>query len=287
MKVNFYLKTLFVLSFIICATQISYAQKSVLVVGESRKTLNNNKDVYHKKNREIREKMIEEAIFDAIEKGANKRFKSIIEHVHYSNTVEKSFEEVYEDFLSSTCTEYDVEWRRTSSYKFARLEGKLWKCEVEGEVRNITSSSTVPITKTPDRDLNYYITRKSFNIVHINAGKDKGVVAGDKFVAYRHKKKKTINGYNFVPKPVGLISIINSENRFSEGRIIKGIYGVKESQQAIKTNVKSYRLGLEYQFGGSYEQVNTTEYGEKESTINSKTHSLYFYYTSYVSRMGF
>lgn len=264
-------------------------EQSISVTGESIKTLENKKDIYHVRNQFFREQMIEEAIFDAIEQVAPIHFSSMIQHVQSSTSVEKSFEEVYEDYLSSTLTRYNVQWHRTSGYKFARMEGKTWKCRVEGEIISIDGEypDTVHQVKIPGESQDYFITRKSFNIVHINAGENKGIRLGDEFVAWRYKRKRTINGYNFVAKPAGLIKITNIDERFCVGRIVKGMYGVHTSQQVSRVNFKAYRLGLEYRLSGSYEQVNTTEFGEKESTTNIISHSLFLYYNSLFSRFGF
>lgn len=265
-----------------------HAQEEVTpVVGEAIMPLNNKKDIYHKRNKEAREKLIQLATFDAIEKGAALKVSSIIKKGDISTTVSQSFEEVYEKYVSSQLTRYNVLWTRTSSYKFARLDGKKWKCIVEGEVRNLKMDEVKPEQEEPDQDLNYFITRKSFKTVHLNAGKNKGITVGDKFIVYRHKKKKTINGYNFVPKKVGFVTVSNVDDRFSVGKIMRGIYGIKEGQQASKMDFKTYRIGLEYQLSGSYEQVNTTDLGDKESKVNTKSHALYLYYSSYLSRWGF
>ncbi len=264
-----------------------FPQSEMRVTGESIKIIGNKKDIHHKRNKEYRIEMIEDAVFDAIERGANIRIQSMINHVQYSSSASASFEEVYEDLLSSSLSQYNVEWRRTSNYEFERVEGKKWKCRVTGIVLN---HETDPKNQDFDikKDDHYFtITRKSFNTVHINAGTNDDIKMGDKIVVYRHKKKKTINGYNFVEKPVGYVTIFDTYDNYSRGHIVKGIYGVKETWRAKVTDFKAYRLGLEYQLAGSYEQVNTTELGEKESTINSKSNALYFYYSSLVSRVGF
>jgi hypothetical protein len=266
---------------------------SVRVTGESIQFINNKGDIYLKKNRDARQEMIEAAVFDAIDKGASQRVSSIVEHMNYSNSVSNSFEDVFEDYLSSSLKQMNVEWVRNSSYKFSRMEiekgdkGRKWKCIVEGTVRNLDPTRLNPPSEKPKTDNDYYITRKSYNIVHINAGSDDDIQIGDKFVAFKYKGKKALTGINMKAKAMGLISITNVEGNYSEGRILRGIYGVKEAHQAKKYNFKKSRSGLEYKWGSSYEQINTTDIGDLESSLNTTSHSLYYYYFSYISRVGF
>jgi hypothetical protein len=266
---------------------LSANAQTLEVTGVSIKMLDNKKDIYHKKNKKVRQEMINEAVFDAIDLGASKRVSEEVERYQFSNSVSQVFEEYFDDYLSSSLIKTNVEWTRTSDYKFARIEGKNWKCEVTGHVRNLSDGDGGSASVKPKSGSEYYITRKSFNIVHINAGSDEGVEIGDKFLAFKYKRKKALTGINMKPKIVGLITVTSTEDSYSEGRILRGIYGVRESHQAKKYNFKKFRSGLEYQLAGSYEQVNTTEFGETESTVNSTTHSLFYYYYSYISRMGF
>ncbi len=265
----------------------------IKVAGESTMILNNKRDIYHEKNSTVRQKMIEKAVYDAIEQGTKQKISSIEEHMQYSNSVSHSFEDVFEDYLSSSLVQRNVEWVRTGNYKFVRVENekgdktRKWKCMVEGTVTNLDPNKLNPSTEKPRTGNDYYITRKSYNIVHINAGSDDNIQIGDKFVAFKYKGKKALTGINMKAKAMGLISITNVEGNYSEGRILRGIYGVKEAHQAKKYNFRKSRSGLEYKWGSSYEQINTTDIGDLESSLNTTSHSVYFYYFSYISRVGF
>lgn len=280
-KSRFLIITCFILIF------ANLSSQSFDVTGTATKILDNKKDIYHKKNKKARQEMINEAVFDAIDKGASKKISEEVERMQFSNSVSQVFEEYFDDYLSSSLIKTNVEWTRTSDYKFARVEGKKWKCEVTGRVRNITGGSGSPSTQRPKTTDECYITRKSFNIVHINKGSDDGIMIGDKFIAYKYKKKKAITGINMKPKVVGFITITGTEGSYSEGRIIKGMYGVREAHQAKKYNFKKFRSGLDFQISKSYEQVNTTDFGETESTVNSTSFALHYFYYSYISRLGF
>jgi len=277
---------------VLCQTDDTTGQ-TFEVTGESFKILDNKKDIYHSKNSKARQEMIEAAVFDAIDKGASRGMTSVIEHIQYSNSISHSFEDVFEDYLSSSLTKINIEWIRTSSYKFARDEsdknekGRKWKCQVSGKVINLGTGNLRPSEEKPRGNNDYYITRKSFNIVHINAGAKDNISVGDKFLAYKYKGKKALTGINMKPKIMGLITIKSVSDSYSEGRVLKGTFSVREAHQAKKYNYKKFRSGLEYQLSGSYEQFNTSKIGDTEADIKSKTHALYYYYFSYISRVGF
>lgn len=260
------------------------------VTGEGIQMIKNRSDIYHPKNEEFRKELINLAVIDAIEKGGIINIKSI-DVSKIKSTKEKSFEDVYEDFLSVSLHQYNVEWQRKSNYIFTPIEsknGKKWKCEVDGIIRNIEPGfNDIVGTKDQSRITNKFVTKKNYNIVFLNSGIDDTVKTGDKFVVYRQKRIKTVNGFHVVPQQVGLVMITMPYSGFSKGRILKGVYGVHESQLVKKSNFKTFRFGLEYQLSGSYEQINSTDYGLKSSSINTTSHSLFLSHYSYVSRTGF
>jgi|GEM_PF-4917360 len=282
---------------LICIIPVLSIYGQTIVTGESNKILDNKKDIYHQKNKFAREKMIEEAVVDAIEKAAPETISITVGHNHFSSTDNQSFEEVFEEFVSKTLMEKHVEWQRTSSYKFARDETnkKKWFCIVEGEIRNLDSQSTITETsegdKTTSNSLNNFITRKSYNIVHLNAGIKRGVIRGDKFVAYRDKRKKTSFGENWIHKKKGLIVITETSDNFSVGRIVKGVFTTRESQQAAKVDFRTLRVGFEYQLSGSHEQVNEEldlfSSNDTTALVNSITHTIYFFHYGMQSRTGY
>ena len=175
------------------------------VTGQSVKILNNKKDIYAEKNTLIREEMIKEAVLDAI-KHAPEQINVSTQHFQYNSTKDKSYEEVFEEFIAKTLIENNVEWQRTSSYMFARDETnkKKWTCTVEGIITPVKNNGTIsedPVDyKTTSNSLNNFITRKSYNIVYLNAGKNKDVKKGDKFIAYRVKQIKNNTGSYWEPK---------------------------------------------------------------------------------------
>lgn len=261
-----------------------------IMTGEAIKWTKNKRDIYHPKNEGLRKELINEAVMDAIERGGIREVK-LTDVWNMSSTKEKSFEEVYEDYLSISLQKLNVEWRRTSNYVFTLIGNKnekKWKCEVEGEIRNLTLSEDTTSdwgkSSTINNDI---ITKKNYNLIYINSGNEDSVTTGDKFIIYRQKRIKTVNGFHLVPKQVGYATIKNAHPKFSQARVLKGTYSVRESQLVKKADFKTTRFGLEYQLSSSYEQINSTEYGFKESSINTVSHSIFLSRYSYLSRTGF
>lgn len=284
---------------LICCLQLAapaIVSGQTIVTGESTKILTNKKNIYHHKNKFAREEMIREAVLDAIEKGAPETIIRKVDHKHLSASLGQSYEEVFEEYVSRLLIEQHVEWRRTSSYQFAAVDSikKMWICVVEGEIRSVKSGVEPPDPidrNNTSNSLNNFITRKSYNVIHLNAGENKGVIKGDEFVAYRNKRKKTNSGANWIPKKRGFIVITNVYDNFSVGRVIKGVFTTHESQQAAKIDFKTTRLGLEYRLSSSHEQINR-EYNllgidDTIASLNTYTHTLYFFQYGLVSHTGF
>jgi hypothetical protein len=284
MKRNSYSTYLFLGIMMFCGLSFVEVDAQKAVTGQAVRYVNNRRDIYHPRNENKRKELILDAVKDAIERGASINVGHV-EIRNFNSTLEKSFEDVFDDFVSQNLQHYNVKWNRTSNYNFTLIEPKTWKCEVNGEVSNVDLGNIEPIL--PRKIQSIYITRKSYNVVYLNSGTEDGVEAGDKFVVYRHKQKKAVTGYHTVPKQVGLITIKTPHKRFSEGRIIKGIYNVRESQLVKKADFRTSRFGLEYQLSGNNEQINSIGLIENNSTLNILSHSIFLSHYSYKSRTGF
>lgn len=266
-----------------------------IVTGETTEYLDNTKDIYHPKNRHYREQMIEAAVMDAIEKGSLEKISVTIDHTQINSSNSQSYEEVFEELVSKSLIEQHVEWRRTSSYMFDRdtENKKKWICMVEGEIRSVEGNYKPSETSNNSisNSLNNFITRKSYNIAYLNAGKNRDVKEGDKFVTYEKKRLKNVGGAYWIPKNKGYILVTHVYDRFSKGRIIKGFFSTHESQQAAKLEFKTKRIGFEYMLSSSQEQVsreyNIFNISDTLASLNTLTHTFYFFHYGLQSRTGF
>ena len=292
---NQWLKGFILFLFVQLAFQM-ISQAQTKVTGQSVKIINNKKDIYHEKNTLVREEMIKEAVLDAI-KHAPEKISVSTQQFQYNSSKDKSYEEVFEEFIAKTLIENNVEWQRTSSYKFARddTDKKKWICTVEGIITPVKSNSTLPEApadyKTTSNSLNNFITKKSYNIVYLNAGKNKDVKKGDKFIAYNEKQIKNNTGSYWEPKKKGYIVITRVHKRYSKGKIIKGVFFTHVSQQAAKQDFKTIRVGFEYRFSSNLEQLNKEwdplTLKDTTAETNSFIHTLYFFRYGMKTHRGF
>jgi len=116
------------------------AQKSY-VTGQAVKVVKNRRDIYHPRNENARKELMRDAVKDAIEKGEIINMVGVetreLSGSKLESTREKSYEEVFDDYVSQNMKHYNVKWSRTSNYNFTLIEPKKWKCEVNGEVSNL------------------------------------------------------------------------------------------------------------------------------------------------------
>jgi len=163
MKRNSYSTYLFlgIMSFCILSFVEVDAQKTY-VAGQAVRYVNNRRDIYHPRNENARKELIRDAVKDAIEKGASIN----VGHVSirdFNSTLEKSFEDVFDDYVSQNLEHYNVKWSRTSNYNFTLIEPKKWKCEVNGEVSNLMSIHLTILTMI----LNHlYLKKNKVFILH-------------------------------------------------------------------------------------------------------------------------
>ena len=294
---NHWLKGIILVCCLQLAAPVILSGQIDFVTGRSAVEIGNNKSIYHNKNENIREKMIREAVWDAIKKGGYERI-SIVEDHSIKSSKSQTYEEVFEEFVSNSLIEKNVEWRRKSSFRFARdssyKKNKIWICEVDGEIRSIKNKpygSNQADIKTTANPLNNFITRKRYNVAYLNAGETRGVEKGDKFITYRNKRVKNIGGSYWIPKKKGFIVITDVYDNFSIGRVVKGVFTTSESQQAAKIDFQTIRLGLEYRLSGSHEQIyrwyNPFGIEDTSALIDTYTHTLYFFQYGLVSHTGF
>jgi hypothetical protein len=201
---------------------------------------------------------------------------------------------VFEAYDSKTRISQHVKWQRKGSFVIERdkFEHKQWNCSIEGVV------TSIPITDDDEpgeigvaKSKENHIARKKHNIVYIWKSKESSVSKKDKYLAYDIKKLKTSSGSISVTKPKGLIYVTNvSKDRF-KGRILKGVYKTHKDQPVAKVDFQTKRKGLEYQFAGSFENINNqvqlVDVDDTSAVVDSYTHTLYFFNYSLVKRTGF
>lgn len=273
----------------ICAN----AQKEV--IGTTVRIIDNRKDIYHDKNELHRKIMIKEAILEAIEKGADISVKNLISYNVESVSMD-NYEQHFDKFVSKTLQEYHVTWKRTSQFTFSRdsKKKKKWYCKVTGEVTNkdfeatgFDENESSTINGTSYNPTAFYITRKSFGKVHINAGFKDGLRQGNKLVAYKYINKKSLAGYNTIKRPKANIYITEVGDDYALGEVVKGYY------RPLKRNEIEYGIfnlnkgGLKYELFIQEEKLNLTRFGiNNPVTMDVTGHAFSFTHWSYLSKWG-
>ncbi|PWJ42565.1 hypothetical protein [Sediminitomix flava] len=94
-----------------------------------------------------------------------------------------------------------------------------------------------------------FVEKKSFDKIYMDAGKDLGIRAGDKFVVQKEIVKKGLNREFSVQKNIGKIHIEKVGEDYAEGRIIEGIYRVKKGMKLIQADFPMHRWNIGFSYG--------------------------------------
>lgn len=284
-------RLIFVLAIVMAGISTSYGQNQV--EGNAVRIIDNRKDIYHDKNEIHRKILIKEVILDAIEKGADVSVKNLISYNVESVSID-NYEQNFEQFVSKTLQEYHVNWNRTSQFIFSRdnKKKKKWHCRVEGQVVNL-DFNPADFYDDGNSTINgssyntFYITRKSFGKVHINAGIQDGVNRGDKFIVQKYLNKKSLAGINQVKKTKAHIYVTEVGDDFAIGNIVKGYYRHLKRNQVSYGTFNLNRGGFKYELFLQEEKLNITEFGiNKEVTLDITSHAISFAHWSYLSKWG-
>lgn len=288
------MKTIYFLFGLLLVSFFANAQK--IVEGNSVRIIDNRKDIYHDKNELHRKILIKEAILEAIEKGADISVKNLISYNVESVSID-NYEQHFDNFVSKTLQEYHVTWKRTSQFTFSRdqKKKKKWYCRVTGEVTNknfdavdFDENGNSTINGTNSNTTAYYITRKSFGKVHINAGFKDGIRQGNKLIAYKYINKKSLVGYNVIKKPKAHIYITEVGDDYALGEVVKGYYRQLKRNEVEYGIFKLNKGGLKYEIFLQEEKLNITSLGiNKEVSLDITGHAFSFTHWSYLSKWGF
>jgi hypothetical protein len=240
--------------------------------GRSIKKFTNGKDIHHPLNKDAKYKLMQEAVYDAIEKGAAVK----ISMSTYSKVVDgASDHEHFDQFISTTARQYGVAWQRKSDYSFKLIDKRLWECTVKGLV---TRSEDGGVNLGGDQDISTEqaptVTKRGLNTVHISTSK--GFYFGQLVGVTKEVKQKVLNDYDFYKKSKALVYITQVESGFAMGRIVKGFYRVKVGDEVNTGTYKKSRLGFKLEYSP-----------ETKYNPNTSYYSASFYTDSYVNRWGF
>ena len=269
------------------------AQK--LVEGNSVRIIDNRKDIYHDKNELHRKILMKEALLEAVEKGADISVKNLISYNVESVSID-NYEQHFDNFVSKTLQEYHVTWKRTSQFTFSRdkQKKKKWYCRVMGEVSNedfeasdFDENGNSTINGAIENTTAFYITRKSFGKVHINAGIKDGLRKGNKLIAYKYLQKKSLAGYNTIKKPKANIYITEVGDDYAIGEVVKGYYRQLKRNEVEYGIFKLNKGGLKYELFLQEEKLNLTQLGiNKTVSLDITGHAFSFTHWSYLSKWG-
>lgn len=241
--------------------------------GRSIRQFTNGKAIHHPLNKDAKYKLMQEAVFDAIEKGAAVKISvSTYNKVSDGGTQAEHFDR----FISTTAREYGVAWQRTSDYEFKLIGKRLWECRVNGLV---TKSEFDGVNLGEDKDVldlkkTITITKRGLNKVHLNSSE--GIYAGQLVGVTKDVRQRVLNDYDSYKKTKALIYITNVEQDFAIGRIVKGFYGVRVGDEVAINHYKKVRMGFKLEYAP------TTRYNSMNSYISAS-----LFTDSYVSRWGF
>jgi len=240
--------------------------------GRSIKKFTNGKDIHDPINKTAKYKLMQEAVYDAIEKGAAIKISvSTVNKVVDGGSDNKHFDQ----FISTTARKYGVSWQRQSDYKFEKIDKRLWECTVKGIV---TRSDSADIDLGEDEVIEEQplptITKRGLNKVHISPSN--GIYQSQMLGVTKEVKEKVLNDYDFYRKTKALILINQVESDFAMGRIVKGFYRVKVGDGISTGSYKKNRMGFKLEYAP-----------QTKLNASSNYYSLSFFTDSYVNRWGF
>ena len=257
--------------------------------------IDNRKDIYHDKNELHRKILMKEALLEAVEKGADISVKNLTSYNVESVSID-NYEQHFDNFVSKSLQEYHVTWKRTSQFTFSRdnKKKKKWYCRVMGEVSNedfvatdFDKNGNSTINGAIENTTAYYITRKSFGKVHINAGFKDGLRKGNKLIAYKYLKKKSLVGYNTIKKPKANIYITEVGDDYALGEVVKGYYRQLKRNEVEFGIFNLNKGGLKYELFIQEEKLNLTDLGiSKTVSLDITGHAFSFTHWSYLSKWG-
>ena len=245
------------------------AQESV--DGRAIKQFTNGKDIHHGLNKDAKFKLMQEAVFDAIEKGAAVK----ISVSTYNKVVDGASDSHFDQFIATTARQYGVSWQRKSDYSFKLIGKRLWECTVNGIVTKTEEPATdlgndQSILEKPAPT----ITKRGINTVHISTSE--GIHYGQLLGITKDVKERVLNDYDMYKKTKAIVYITKVEPGFAIGRIVKGFYRVKVGDGVAAGNFKKSRMGFKLEYAPQ------TKYNS-----SSNYYSASFYTDSYVNRWGF
>ncbi len=277
--------------FFFCVQLLS--AQNPLFTGNSILIANNNKDIHHKRNEKFKNRLIQLATFDAIEKGTPINIQSE-KAFQKSEATSSQGDSKFETYISSILEQYNVSWQRVSDYTFTKLEDGKWQCSVQGKIkelpikvfRNIKQPIyTTPVSKKTykytENDKNI-VTRKSFNKVHLNIG-SKELEGCRKIVVIKQKNKQTLNGTNTSYKDKAYLQVIQSSEDFVVAKIIKGFWRVHQGDEIAIKYYRNGRSGLRFE--------RCIMFKDEQLYINNKdipsSYAIDFFTESYKTHLGF
>jgi hypothetical protein len=232
----------------------------------------NSKGINHPINEDAKFRLMQSAIFDAIEKGSRKK----ISVLSYNKVAESTTgNNHFDTFISTTLQKSGVSWKRDSDYQFQLVGKKEWKCTVTGTVENldVTDTDFMAARDFPEQN-KIIVTKRGVNTVHINSNQNIGY--GQLIGISKVVKTKVLNDYDSYKKTKALVYITKVGSDFSVGRIIKGFYRVKVGDEVVvSSGFKKSRLGIKFDYT-PLTQLN----------LNTNSISVGFFAQSYVSRFG-
>jgi hypothetical protein len=246
------------------------AQESV--EGRSIKKFTSGKDIHHPINKTAKYKLMQEAVYDAIEKGAAIKI-SVATYNKVSDGGGDNRQ--FDQFISTTARQYGVTWQRQSDYVFKLIDKRLWECTVKGIVnRSESSGIDLGVDQVIEEQPTPTITKRGLNKVHISPST--GIYQGQLVGVTKEVKQKVLNDYDFYRKTKALVLINQVESDFAMGKIVKGFYRVKVGDVIASGPYKKNRLGFKLEYSP-----------ETKLNPSSSFYSLSFFTDSYVNRWGF
>jgi len=275
---------------LICVFTAGIAQERYAVEGEAVRYVKNRKDIYHPKNDLDRRLLIKQAIIDAIDRNAKITVSGLTQYnVKEVNT--DDYEENLDEFVSSTLQQYNVSWQRTSPYIFSRdpAKKKKWHCKVKGTIGNL---EVAPVDQEENLipELGYqsiFISRKSFDKVHLSAGANRGLRPGDKFVVRKYRNKQSLVGHNMLTKEKAQIYVTTVGEDFAVGKVVKGFFRPLLKEDVYRDDFPVIRSGIKYELYIHEEELGITKLGPDPTTIKVTSHYLSYFHWNFVNRFGF
>ncbi|MBK6755588.1 MAG: hypothetical protein IPG69_18855 [Flavobacteriales bacterium] len=218
------------------------AQTTKSSTGTAVLDIGNSRDITHERNTEAREKLMQGATLDAVERVVAIDI-SVTTALHITEHRSADAGTFRDQYMNEVLQRYHVKWSRSGDYTFRRdpSDARVWVCTVTGQVEQLPSADT-PVLNMDAIPMAPYILAKRGAAVYLSPGTGSAIATGQRYeVVRRSHASYRVPG----EKVKGRIVVLAAEPGSQPlARIVKGRYAVHERYTLRPATFPLLRGGL-------------------------------------------